>query len=401
MKCKDWTQSLRKASYKGASFEVETDGESGGRRIKIHEFACSEQHTVEDLGKVAGKFDVTAYVTGDDVDAKKSAVFAACTSKGPGTLVLPMETGRIQANCQSVKTSRSKDKHGYIAITLSFVRSGNGTPVLGVVRLPRAVEIAAGAIGTVLSAAFSQAFNVDGSADTVRESAISVVEDVAAIIAEAAAYTPTEGDAISTLTKQAQQLYNEAPALVFEPAALIARQGDLMAQFFKATRAGNGARGFKELAEFGVSYPAIAPTTGTRVQQKRIRDVMTYAIRVQGLAYYAAELTQIDYATRSDAITSRADLAAVFEQHDYMELPFFDQTLSYDLAKIRGLAIKAISVEVANQAPILDIVAPQSMPSLYWVYRLYGSLDKEEELVTRNAIALPLFMPRDFEAVAS
>ena len=41
------------------------------------------------------------------------------------------------------------------------------------------------------------------------------------------------------------------------------------------------------------------------------------------------------------------------------------------------------------------------MPSLYWAWRLYGDPLRAADLVARNAVRHPSFMPETFVALAS
>ncbi|MEL6700879.1 MAG: DNA circularization N-terminal domain-containing protein, partial [Pseudomonadota bacterium] len=116
MSARDWIASLRPASYRGAPFFVDTDNWKTGRRLITHEFPLNDRPYIEDLGRSANTFSVTAYVASDEADSQAVALLRACDRGGVATLSLPLM--RVQAHCQSASRQHSKDQLGYIAISM-------------------------------------------------------------------------------------------------------------------------------------------------------------------------------------------------------------------------------------------------------------------------------------------
>ena len=50
---------------------------------------------------------------------------------------------------------------------------------------------------------------------------------------------------------------------------------------------------------------------------------------------------------------------------------------------------------------VLTIDAVATMPAIWWAYRLYQDPARAGELVARNGVKHPQFMPQQFEALAS
>ncbi len=82
-----WKNQLQPASFRGASFLVDGDTLSGGRRGPTHEYPYKEEPYNEDLGLKARDYKVKAYVIGDDYMSKRNALIAALEAKGPATLI--------------------------------------------------------------------------------------------------------------------------------------------------------------------------------------------------------------------------------------------------------------------------------------------------------------------------
>ena len=122
---RDWSK-LLPASFKGVPFHVEDEDASGGRRLVVHQTAGGEDPLIEDFGRGLITYQVTAYLTGDDCDAKAKALFAAATSAGAGALVLPIDAGlTAYVPEDGVRRARAKDRNGYIAVDLTFIVVGS------------------------------------------------------------------------------------------------------------------------------------------------------------------------------------------------------------------------------------------------------------------------------------
>ncbi|MEO3997179.1 DNA circularization N-terminal domain-containing protein [Mesorhizobium sp. CAU 1732] len=125
---RDWQRSLRRASFRGVPFWVESDGNETGRRVAVHEVSGGDTIITEDMGRRARSVYVSAYVIGDVADGKGHAIEAACVAPNAALLVLPIDPARSM-HCLSCRRARYRDRAGYIAYDLEFVESGAGGPL--------------------------------------------------------------------------------------------------------------------------------------------------------------------------------------------------------------------------------------------------------------------------------
>ena len=121
---RDWTKTLRPASFRGVAFFIDKEGvEKFGRAVAVHTYVKAEDHATEDMGRLPREFRLTAYLASDTADAQARALIAACSAPSPGSLVLPIY-GPTQVRCTSGNQSHEKGKLGYIAFELEFVEAG-------------------------------------------------------------------------------------------------------------------------------------------------------------------------------------------------------------------------------------------------------------------------------------
>lgn len=125
----DWRNELQPASFRGVPFEYLSASSPAGRRTQIHEFVQRDKPEVEDLGRVTRPFTVTAFVGGDDCLDKRDALEQAVDVPGAGELILPTR-GAMQATCTSCTCSDARNELGLIRFELVFVESGDkGYPI--------------------------------------------------------------------------------------------------------------------------------------------------------------------------------------------------------------------------------------------------------------------------------
>lgn len=85
-----WRDKLKPASFRGASFKVDTDIRRGGRRVVLHQYPKRDDPYAEDLGRSARRFVVQGYLIGPEYLVLRDILIAALEEAGPGTLKLPL-----------------------------------------------------------------------------------------------------------------------------------------------------------------------------------------------------------------------------------------------------------------------------------------------------------------------
>jgi hypothetical protein len=136
---RNWQSAFRRASFRGARFWVEDDGPEKGRRVAVHQISGGDTPVIEDMGRRAVEFSVTAYVASDLADVEGLTLEAACASFGPGLLTLPMDPAQLTI-CLGCRRNRSKDRNGHIGYDLSFVEAG-GSGLSAATGLPALREV--------------------------------------------------------------------------------------------------------------------------------------------------------------------------------------------------------------------------------------------------------------------
>ncbi|MCG6204201.1 DNA circularization N-terminal domain-containing protein [Rhodopseudomonas sp. HC1] len=400
---RDWTKTLWMASYKGVPFWVEDDGDDGARRIVIHEFPMRDDPFLEDLGERSRQFEVTAYVASDSADADAAAVIATCATRGAGILVLPTH-GPILVRCLTFRRDRRKDRAGFIALALMFVREGASSALVSGAQLANMVFLAAENASVALSRVFASTVVATGADFVVDEAVGATLDAVSAL--EVIRTGGSIDLAVSTVQRaRIDRLFDGAEAMIAEPAAL----ADIPVQIVSIARAlGDGMAPEAAVVAFGevATEPSIALPAGpvfygtpSAAAAARNRQAANQVLRIAALAAYAEAVARVQLSDRQAGIRLRADTAEFFEA-ELLGIGAEDIDLSHAVGAIRDAVIDYLSRVILDLAPVMNVAANMSMPSLYWAWRLYADPTRSGELVARNRVVHPSFMPPAFEALA-
>lgn len=120
---------LREASWKGVAFLVDDSSGEFGRRAVLHEYPARDLPESEDLGRAPRKISITAFFIGTDAaDAweKAQRLIAAMESAGPGALIHPWlgywEKAAL-VNPGKVKWPRAGG--GRVSVDLELIQEGD------------------------------------------------------------------------------------------------------------------------------------------------------------------------------------------------------------------------------------------------------------------------------------
>ena len=425
---RDWLNDLWKASYKGASFWTERDQESGGRRIVKHQFPMRDDPFLEDLGEDLREFDLTAYLASDRADGEASALAAACASRGAGILVMPVQ-GPVLVRCVSFSRDSSKDRAGYIGFSLKCCREGASSALVSVAMSANLVFVAADLAAAAIASSFAVGLTALREAyapDFVVSSAASGVHDVISTVEAIRVSNSVGSVASATQRNEIEHLFSQAPDLVVAAGPVeavtvdgrsipVAKAGAatgsevLAGRVVAITRAlgdamppDSAVRAFDGvLSDSSFASMVVAGQVYATPNRKAMADNSEQVVRLLRLAAvtaYCEAIARVKLADRPAGVTLRANVAEYFEaETDY--LPASEIELSHRLGELRDTTVAYLSRVILDLAPVIRIEANQSMPSLFWAWRIYQNPQRSGELVARNRVVHPSFMPTAFEAL--
>ncbi|WP_438278074.1 DNA circularization N-terminal domain-containing protein [Nitrobacter sp.] len=395
---RDWLKTLWAASFKGVPFKVERDAEGAGRRIRVHEFPMRDDPYLEDLGEARRDFDVLAYVASDSADSDAAALIAVCAARGAGVLVLPSH-GPVTVRCLTADRRRDKDRHGYIAIGMRMVREGFASALASSAMLANLTFAAADTAAVAAGVAFSSSVKVAAQPGFVAAAAVSAVQDDLAALEAVRTTEQVDPPASAAQRNAIQAAFDAAPEAIASDPAVVAQTIVTIARALgDAMRPADAVRAFDGLSQ---DAPVTRPQGRTASALTASGNIAAadLTLRIAALTAYCEAIVRTPLADRPSAITLRANVA------DYIEAELdrltSDQIDLYRaMTALRDATIDFLSRAILDLAPVVTVEANLSMPSLFWAWRLYADPSRSSELVGRNRVVHPSFMPATFEALA-
>lgn len=404
-----WREELRPASFRAVPFHVEGDGGTFGRRTQTHEYPQRDKPYTEDLGRATRTFEITAFLIGDDYLRQRDALLEAIETEGPGTLVHPWY-GQLTVSIQEpARVSHSMRNGGMCEVSLSFVEAGELQFPTASTSLGAQSLIAIDAVEAASGDDFLSDFKVAGFPAFVSE---QLVADLTEFIGVAGGYL--DGlhqilrDPLGTLLELAglpgnpitaaeeeiglpQSLLDAVLGLYYRSANIL---GDLFGSSTGSTDALN-RNAVIALSEMSAAFGsiAVAPTSAAPATYQAQRNRYATAVLFQRSALIqAAGMTSAmvipvydDANLIRTALTSAIDDAALAAADDvYVPLQTLRTRVHADL-----------TARMTNAARLRDFTPRAVMPALVLAYDLYEDPMREIEIVQRNAVRHPGFLPAE------
>jgi prophage DNA circulation protein len=401
---RDWLKTLWPASYKSVGFMVDSDTEKGARRKAVHQFPGRDDPYVEDLGADRRDFSVTAYLASDTADTDADALMNICDEASAGTLVLPSH-GPIEVQCLTFKRDRKGDKHGYIAIEMEFVRDGATKAQPSENALANQVFVEADELQPAIADFCVDELAALDMPDYVVGAAVDAVRDVASLFEELRTSAPVD-IAVSAITRTAiQSLYDDAPSLIHRLTGVDPSLGNRIVDVARALGDGIAAPGaraaFLPLLDVLPDVPVDLAATVSGQLAISNANAVRLAARLAALMVSAESVARDDsISDRPAGITLRADIVELFDAQCFA-LDMRNGNLIACVQNLRGAAVDYLSQKITTLAPVITVTSNLELPSLVWAWRLYGDPSRAAELVARNSVSHPGFMPVEIEARAS
>jgi prophage DNA circulation protein len=418
--CRDWLKTLWPASYKGVPFFFDSDDEEGGRGLVIHKFPNRDDPFVEDLGEEPRFYSGVGYVHGDNADTLAASLKETLASAGPGTLVVPY-FGPVTVRCQTFKRSTEREKLGYVAFEMKFVRDGALNALISVEFSQASAYQAIDRLGAAIASLFPVALSTFTEPDHVVAAAADQIAAGAAtldVIRQSYAVDPVVSakardeianiiaaipSAISADAKP--QLASTPPSTTSAPLTA----GDLAQSVFTVTREVIGAisqpasakRASLSIVSAFTYTPPATPILAVSAQLAADNQVAAMAVvRLAAMAAYADSVLRMTFKSRPDGVSARGEVAERFENELYNTTGAENAALYVALEDLRGSVIDYLSRLINDLAPIITVDTARSRPSLDMAWILYADPTRADELAQRNAVRHPSIMPKHFTALA-
>lgn len=425
---KTWRDDLLPASFRGIKFLIEQATVPVGRKGQLHEYPQRDEPFFESLGKQSQVHKVSAFVIGDDCFERRDKLLEALEKEGPGELVHPW-LGRMQVDVGECDLSHSRPEGGMARLELTFYPSKPRKFPTGTANTQQQVVKSS---ETLLQSALRRYKAAMALVDKARINMIGLrngLSNVYAIIQRQ--FTPLLG-LFTNLSGFIQSLVNS-------PSALSALFSSYFSDFStsglfrtgvsrSSSSSGQGTSGAgtvtapsyrssvavaSQHAEAVASINTVPPAGGTdtTAAAQAVADLVQDALLVQ----VALIISEMPVATQPVTVESTPSIDHqavqpverpevpvaddVIELRDALSEAIWEASLKADpehyqaLNTLRQALVKHLTAVAASGVRLVDITPAETLPALVLAYRRFGDATRAGEVVQRNRIQHPGFVP--------
>lgn len=382
-------------SFRGVPFHTVDAEIRVGRRNQVNEYPQRDLPYVDDLGRKGRRYAVELYVIGDDYLADRDALIEALEAGGSGELIHP-RYGALKVSVEGDASIKERPDNGGIArINVTFVEDTSNTFPAAQADTVSEVEVTTNAADEASEAAFAEEFSVEGISLLATEAIAGLTSTVGGLLDMARQATSVEG--LADIVRGVAGLTGNLAALIRTPVVLVQRLRSIYAQLVQELKRPLSA--FAELQHvfLGNTRSAAVALSGSSRARSLANDTaradlqrrlsLTNQARVLAVA-----ITSTAVVATSDQATALRD-ALVAQIDTELEVNDPPAAVASALTAVRAAVVR----DVAARSELLQsrsTFTPMAvLPAVVLAHRVYQDAARADELVARNGIAHPAFMP--------
>lgn len=386
-----WRDQLKTgASFRKVPFKTVDAETRVGRRTVSHEYPQRDLPYTEDLGRKARQYVVDAYVIGERYMLERDALIAALEAPGPGELVHPRWGVLFVAVLDVVSVREAQREGGLARFSITFVEHGNNTFPKPITDTALQVERAATTVDAAVAENFGQAHDVAGPGVVFEEALKGLQKDLDRQLRTVRQVTST-GD-MARMVGLVAGVSDRLTALIRTPVVLAQQVISLGVQLTTSM-----GRPLQALAEFRAVFVAnTRPTTATLTGSTRARLTGNSTARADlqrrlALGNQARVLVQLDGMTAQQGLQLRDGLLDQIDAE--LELTDPPAAVATALLGLRAAVVRDVSVRIELLGETSSFTPQAVLPALVLAHRIYQDASRADDLMARNAVRHPAFVP--------
>jgi len=390
-----WQEELRQSSYRGVPFVTGRSALLAGKRVQVHEYLGRDEAFVEELGAAARAFSLECYVHGPDYLLQASLLEDALQTPGAGLFV---DTYRGELTVVAVRYTVEQGSvtpgGGIAQFSIEFVETALNTFPTATPRTGAVVTTAADQASSAAAGSFERVFSVLDEVQWVVEDAETVVEMTAGAIAVLSVALPAGGTDLATFVQHLGRMASTAKDLVTEPGSLASNVLEAMSRL--ASLAGPASAmldALERAGKYGAELIPVDETTQARAAQARNRAAQVHIVRRAAALEAAKVSARAAFASYEDAVALRDRVVSLIDDQAESAGELGDDEAFRAMRNLATAVIQDITARGAQLARLTTFTPPATMPALVISDRLYGDTTRADEIIARNRIAHPGFVP--------
>lgn len=379
-------------SYAGIPFFVASSEKTGGRVIITKAIPFSDKHVNEDGGKKVSSFSFSIFLLGVDVESKREALEDAFDKEGYFELVHP-QYGRFNARCSEYTVPYKSETQEYIEIPVTFIpeqdpkETANSVEDLGGLVLTKS-----NAVLDSSNSNFKNSFSIVGKARSIVNSVAGFSSNLLDTIESARASVRSVSEFVNTISR----IKANIELAMMSPADFSSRLQQLLTQTKEVF--GLGSNDYVRESLSMVDYAAAKRRSTPFASADDLIGYINRLVLMSAAAMAVRSIVDCRFDSAEEAREMQDAVCASFSA----AAETVDSIDDYaDLMDMQAAALKYLRNEMSSLAVVVDLPMNGSRDVLSTCFDCYGSLDRVEDILSRNGICDPLVItPRNLKVLS-
>ena len=383
---------LRPASFRKIPFQVDNSEFETGRRVQVHEYPQRDKPYSQDMGRATRRIEFDAFVVGADYVEKANALLGAIEAFGPGTLIHPW-FGSLTVNVISCRVAFDRGL-GQARLSLSFVEAGELMFPSVAQSTAALTRVAAQNLTTASVNRFAQAVSF------VKQINAVIIKGLA-VYAKVLAFASNPVFALSSLLgfgtlpgnlSSLGALFSASVSLGWNFASLLNLSALGQSNTLNDSTLIPAVLGLTRMAVDPALAAPTAPiyTTATTATINANTAAILANTRQLLLVQAVGLSSYIQCAVYNDTLQVITELGAAL---DAEALQVDDDDLYQALMAARSAMFDDLTTRSRDSARLVTLLPDAVFPALALAYDYYEDAGRDMEIVARNKIINPGFVP--------
>lgn len=413
-----WRDKLLPASFRGISFLIPQTSVPVGMKGQLHEFPQRDTPFFEQLGKQSQVHKMTAWVIGDDCFDRRDKLIEALNTPGGGELVHPW-LGKMQVKAGECEMSHDFVGGGMVSFDLTFYPDEPlKTPAARVNTQAQVVNSSE----SLLTSSLNRYQTTMGKVNQARLGLLQMRNSLSSVFSVIQQQFAPFLSVFTDVTGFAQSLMNSPGTLssLFSSYFSSFSGFDFFGSSSSSSSGGGSGSGYRgavaeasQQTESVSSINTVSPLGGTDTvtASQATADLVQDSVLVQiGLI-----VSEMPVATQPQSIESMPSVEQqaiqpvvrpevpvaddVIELRDSLNEAIHKASLKADpehyqvLNSFRQSVVKHLTAVAQSGVRLVDITPSETLSALVLAYRRFGDATRSPEVVQRNRIRHPGFVP--------
>lgn len=405
-----WRDQMLPASFRGISFLIPQASVPVGMKVQLHEFPQRDEPYAEQLGKQAQVHRLVCWIIGDDCFERRDKFMEALETPGAGELVHPW-LGRMQVKAGEAELTHDFKQGGMAAFAVTFYPD---LPLKFPTAKVNTQQQVVKASDSLLDSALARYKSAMAKVDQARLGLARLRNSLSGVYTVIQQQFSTIIGAFTNLTGFVQSLMNAPDSLsslfssYFSEFSVDDYLGDDSGSSYRnsvatATQQTEAVTSINTVSDSGgVDAAAASQATANLVQDALLVQValIISEMPVASQPVSTATVSSVEQQAVQPIVRPEVPVADdVIELRDNLNEAIFQASLKADpehymvLNTLRQTIVKHLTAVAESGVRLVEITPPETLSALVLAYRRFGDATRESEVVQRNRLRHPGFVP--------